>query len=189
MTINSLKRNFKTFSTATLLALATTHCRPPAPPVAPQEAQKAKGGFDILQSAFQASQETSAPGAIEADDTTFTEEVKGAKGFVLVEFYADWCENCKKMDIDDIAQREAGKVKVVKMAIERSVKTAKTCGIVEEDRVALPTLLLFKDGDMVLEIDTAQPRLRMIGTLNAVVDMFNKIDAAKTAKPAGPNLL
>lgn len=64
----------------------------------------------------------------------------------LVDFYADWCGPCKMMApvIDQLASEMAGKVKVLKVDVDRNQKAAITYKI-----KGVPTFILFKKGKIV----------------------------------------
>lgn len=64
----------------------------------------------------------------------------------LVDFYADWCGPCKMMApvIDQLASEMAGKVKVLKVDVDRNQKAAITYKI-----QGVPTFILFKKGKIV----------------------------------------
>jgi thioredoxin 1 len=77
------------------------------------------------------------------NDTTFDAEVLQAKEPVVVDFFAEWCGPCKAMApaLDLVAKEMAGKVKVVKIDVDRSPQIAQRYRI-----QAMPTLMVFKDG-------------------------------------------
>jgi thioredoxin 1 len=79
----------------------------------------------------------------EADDTTFETEVIQATGPVLVDFSATWCGPCKKLEpiISELAGDYDGRLKVVKVDIDKSRDTAVRFGV-----MSVPTLVLFRDG-------------------------------------------
>lgn len=64
----------------------------------------------------------------------------------LVDFYADWCGPCKMMApvIDQVASEMAGKVKVLKVDVDRNQKAAQAYKI-----QGVPTFILFKKGKIV----------------------------------------
>ena len=77
------------------------------------------------------------------DETKFQELI--AKGDVLVDFYATWCGPCKMLApvLEEVAS-DRDELKVVKMDIDENMELAKTYGV-----MSVPTLMLFKDGNMV----------------------------------------
>ena len=80
---------------------------------------------------------------LEADDNTFETEVIQASGPVLVDFSATWCGPCKKLEpiINEVAGDYDGRLKVVKVDIDKARDTAVRFGV-----MSVPTLVLFRDG-------------------------------------------
>jgi thioredoxin 1 len=83
--------------------------------------------------------------AIELDDAGFDEIVHNSDVPVLVDFWAAWCGPCKMMApiIEEMATDYAGKAKVCKLNTDEARDSAIEFGI-----SAIPTLLLFKDGQI-----------------------------------------
>ncbi len=80
------------------------------------------------------------------NDGNFDNEVINTKGYVLVDFWAEWCTPCKMLapEVEKAAIEMKGKVKVTKLNIDDSRMIAGRYGI-----MSIPTLILFKDGQMV----------------------------------------
>ncbi len=75
---------------------------------------------------------------------SFNELLKTEKA-VLVDFYADWCGPCKAMEpvIKEVAKNVEGKVKVVKINIDKNVQAAQQYSV-----QAVPTFIIFKNGNL-----------------------------------------
>jgi thioredoxin 1 len=92
---------------------------------------------------------------IEADDTTFDSEVLRAQGPVLVDFGATWCAPCKKLEpiVDEIARDHAGRLKVVKVDVDKARATAARYGV-----LGVPMLLFFRDGQVREQLNGLQSK-------------------------------
>ena len=88
-------------------------------------------------------------------DATFESEVLKSATPVLVDFWAEWCGPCKAIApiIKEIADDNGEKLKVVKINIDESPQTPGTYGI-----RSIPTILMFKDGQVVSQLTGARPK-------------------------------
>lgn len=81
----------------------------------------------------------------EVNDQNFKEQVLESSQPVLVDFWAAWCAPCRMLapTVDQIAEEYKGKARVVKLNVDENSETSARFSI-----KGIPTLLLFKDGEI-----------------------------------------
>ena len=92
---------------------------------------------------------------VEVTDTNFESEVLKSELPVLVDFWAVWCEPCLMIApiIEELANEKNETLKVAKMDVDNNPQTASKYGI-----RSIPTLLLFKNGEVVDQMIGAVPK-------------------------------
>ena len=88
------------------------------------------------------------------DDINFKKEVLESNIPVLVDFWAEWCMPCHMVApaVEEIAKEYQGKLKVCKLNIDEGRQTA-----IKYDVMSIPTLNIYKNGDMVDQIIGVTP--------------------------------
>jgi thioredoxin 1 len=92
------------------------------------------------------------------NDDNFDAEILKSDLPALVDFWAPWCGPCRIVGpvVEELAEDYAGRVKVAKMNVDENQKTPSKYGI-----RGIPTLILFKDGQVSDRIVGAVPKAKV----------------------------
>jgi len=99
------------------------------------------------------------PWLVSATDSTFGDEVRAGVP-VLVDFWAEWCGPCRMVApiLEEVAREEAGRIKVVKLDVDRNRAVAGQFNV-----RSIPTMILFKDGRPVETFVGAMGKSALLG--------------------------
>jgi thioredoxin 1 len=95
-------------------------------------------------------------------DATFEADVLKNDKPVVVDYWAEWCGPCRQVSpvLEEIASEHADQIDVVKLNVDENPVTSQRYGILN-----IPTLSVFKDGEVVKEIVGARPKSALLREL------------------------
>ena len=99
-------------------------------------------------------------------DATFGTEVLQSDKPVLVDFWAEWCAPCKKVDplLGEIAKEMGDKVEIVSINIDENPETTRAYRV-----MSVPTLTIFKGGEPVNSVTGAKPKSALVNFIESAL--------------------
>ncbi len=106
---------------------------------------------------------------IEVTDNNFAAEVLEAPEAVLVDFWAPWCGPCRIIapHLEEL-NNERQDLRVVKLNVDENPQTAAQYGV-----MSIPTLILFKNGEVAKQVVGALPKARLQAELEPALACSN----------------
>ena len=93
-------------------------------------------------------------------DNNFEEIVAGSSVPVIVDFYADWCQPCKRIApaLEEIASEKDGEVLVCKVDVDQNQNLASTYQV-----MSIPNIISFKNGEIYKRVVGAVSKDELLG--------------------------
>ena len=97
------------------------------------------------------------------NDNSFEQEVLKSESLTLVDFWAEWCGPCKMIGpaLEEISEEMKNEIRITKLNIDENPLTPQKYGV-----KGIPTLLLFKNGEVISEKIGALPKAKIADWIN-----------------------
>ncbi len=104
---------------------------------------------------------------IHISDATFDAEVLRSPVLTVLDLWAEWCSPCKRIApiLDEIAAQYDGKIKIAKLDVDANPATPGVFGV-----SGIPTLLVFKGGQLVESLVGFMPKDKILSKLLPLLD-------------------